>query len=152
MYPEMVGRENVMDGASVKLDGDEAPVELLTDLGAEVAREYEAIKPQIISAAISRMIARAVIAEGARAAGRQDSKGLGVLAALAVEASMVALDRPDTRSWTFLPDRIYVSRMSLPAGTHQIEVNLRGRYPQRQTIELKVYPGEYSVIVVMDPR
>ncbi|MCP4707692.1 MAG: hypothetical protein GY869_03625 [Planctomycetes bacterium] len=152
VYPEMVVRENVMDGASVSLDGDAKPVELLTDLGVEVAREYEVIKPEIISAAISRVIARAAIAEGARAAGRQDSKGLGVVAALAVEAALVALDRPDTRSWTFLPDRIYVSRMSAAAGTHIIEVDLRGRYPQKQTIELEVFPGEYSVIVVMDPR
>ena len=152
VYPEMVGRENVMVGASVKVNGSEKSVELLTDLGAEVAREYEMIKPQIISAAIARVIARAAIAEGARAAGNQDSKNLGVLAALAAEATMVALDRPDTRSWTFLPDRIYVSRMSLPAGMHTIEVNLSGRYPQRQTIELEVFPGEYSVIAVMDPR
>ena len=152
VYPEMVDRENVMVGASVKVNGREMPVELLTDLGAEVAREYETIKPRIISAALARVIARAAIAEGARAAGRQDSRGLGMLAALAAEATMVALDRPDTRSWTFLPDRIYVSRMSLPAGTHKLEVDLRGRYPQRQTINLEVYPGEYSVIVVMEPR
>jgi len=152
VYPEMVGRENLMDGASVKLNGRDMPVELLTDLGAEVAREYETIKPQIISSAIARVIARAAIAEGARAAGRQDSKGLGVVAALAVEAAMVALDRPDTRSWTFMPDRIYVSRLSAPPGTHDLQIGLWGRYPQRQIIELEVYPGEYSVIVVMDPR
>ncbi|MCP4708564.1 MAG: hypothetical protein GY869_08070 [Planctomycetes bacterium] len=136
----------------MSLNGEDVSVELLTDVGGEVAREYETIKPKIISAAIARVIARAAIAEGARAAGKQDSEGLGVLAALAVEAAMVVLDKPDTRSWTLLPDRIYVSRLSAAPGKHQIEVNLLGRYPQRETIELEVFPGEYSVIVFMDPR
>ena len=39
---------------------------------------------------------------------------------------MVALDKPDTRSWTTLPDRVYVARTWLPAGTHQIKIETMG--------------------------
>ena len=151
-YPEMVVRRNLIQDAMVKLNGRDMPVELLTDLGAEIAREYETIKPKIIGSALTRMIARAAAAEGARAAGRKESDTTGVLAALATEILLVALDKPDTRSWTFLPDRIYVSRMSAPPGRHKMQIDLLGRYPKTELIQLDVYPDEYSVIVIMEPR
>ncbi len=152
VYPEMVGRRNSIRGAGVKLNGRDMPVELLTDLGAEIAREYETIKPQIIGSALTRLIARAALAEGARAVGRKESDTAGLLAALATEIVLVALDKPDTRSWTLLPDRIYFSRMSVPPGLHEIQIDLLGSYPQTQSIQLEVYPDEYSVIVIMEPR
>ena len=151
-YPEMVGRQNLVSTAMVKLDDCDIPVELLTDLGVEIAREYETIKPKIIGAALTRLIARAAVAEGARAVGRKKSDAVGLLAALAVELALVALDKPDTRSWTFLPNRIFVSRMSVPPGLHEIRIDLLGRYPQTQSIQINVFPYEYRVIVIMEPR
>ena len=36
--------------------------------------------------------------------------------------TMVALDKPDTRSWTTMPDRVYIARTWLPAGKHHIKI------------------------------
>jgi hypothetical protein len=128
----------------------------VSDLGAMVTRDWEDLKPKVIGAAISRMIVRAVAAEGARAAGRASKDGAGVifgwLAALAVEGTMVALDKPDTRSWTMLASRVYVARTRVPAGKHQVVVWVKGTGEEKHTFEIEVQPGGWAVLDVTTLR
>jgi hypothetical protein len=152
VYPELVAPNNQRTNATVTLSGRNVPVELLTNLGAEITREYETLKPKIIGAALTRMIARAVAAEGAREVARQKGGGSGLLAALATEAALVGLDKPDTRSWTFLPARVYVCRAQVPSGRSEIRVNLLGRTPETRAIQVDVPPGGFSVVAITDPR
>ncbi len=129
-YPELVATRTVFDHAELAIDGQPFEMELASDLTSEIVREYEDIKPKIIGAAISRMIVRAAAAEGGRAAGNSsdsDAAGLiGFLAAATIEATMVALDRPDTRSWATLPAQIEVARTPVPPGLHQVRLTARG--------------------------
>jgi hypothetical protein len=131
-------------------------VELTTDLGVEIEREYELALPRIIGAAISRMIARALVAEGARAAGNQAEEGgaaIGLLAALAVEGTMVALDKPDTRSWTMLPNRVFLSRVPVEPGKHKVEVRAQGPGGhQIHTVEVDVPEGGWVLVDVTTLR
>ena len=106
VYPELVGTPSSLGPATVTVDGAPVAVEQLTDLGAAIRQEYEAAKPKIVAAALSRMAARAALAEGVRAGGKQKSSLLGDLLSILFESTLVALDRPDTRSWTMLPDRV----------------------------------------------
>ena len=153
VYPELVTPDSQVNGAAVRLDGQSLGTELLTDLGAEIAREYETIKPKIIAAALTRMIARAAAAEGARYVGRKkEGKTTGFLAALFTEAALTALDRPDTRSWTLLPGRIYVCRTRVKPGQHEIQVQLSGRAPQTRTVQVDVPPGGYGIAAITEPR
>ncbi len=152
VYPEQVKPNNMLSKATLSLDGRDMPVELLTDLDAEITREYETIKPKIIGAALTRMIARAAAAEGARAVARKKGGATAMLAALATEATLVGLDKPDTRSWTFLPARIYVCRARVNSGRHEISVNLSGRARITRTIEVEVPPKGFSVVVITEPR
>ncbi len=152
VYPEMVKPSNALTNATVSLDGRDVPVELLTDLDAEITREYETIKPKIIGAALTRMIARAAAAEGARAVARKKGGATAMLAALATEATLVGLDKPDTRSWTFLPARLHICRARVKPGRHKINVNLSGRSRQTRTIEVQVPPGGFSVVAITEPR
>ncbi len=153
VYPELTRPNSEVTGAAVRINGQNLPTELLTDLGAEIAREYETIKPKIIAAALSRMITRAVAAEGARyVAPKKEGKTTGFLAALFTEAALTALDKPDTRSWTFLPGRIYVCRTRVEPGQHEIQVQLAGKAPQTRTVQVDVPPGGYGVVVVTEPR
>jgi tetratricopeptide (TPR) repeat protein len=152
IYPELVKPNNMLAKATVSLDGREVPVELLTDLDSEIAREYETIKPKIIGAALTRMIARAAAAEGARAVARKKGGATAMLAALATEATLVGLDKPDTRSWTFLPARLYVCRARVKSGRHEISVNLFGRARETRTIKVEVPPKSFSVVVITEPR
>lgn len=152
VYPELVKANNMFTNATVSLDGREVPVELITDLDAEITREYEAIKPKIIGAALTRMIARAAAAEGSRALTRKKGGATAMLAALATEAALVGLDKPDTRSWTFLPARLYVCRARVRPGRHEIRVGLLGRGRQTRTIEVEVPANGFNVVVITEPR
>jgi len=125
-YPELVPTRQVYTGGTLRVAGSPMPLDFVTDVEAEVLREYELLKPKIVGAALTRMITRAVAAEGARAAGRQQSGALGFLAAALVEGTMVALDKPDTRSWSTLPASVHLARIRVPAGQHEISVDLHG--------------------------
>jgi hypothetical protein len=152
VYPELAVRDNVISGAAVRLNGREVPVELLTDLGHEIAREYEAAKPRILAAALTRLIARAAAAEAARQALRKSDESARTLAALAAEAALLALDKPDTRSWTFLPARIYISRTRVRPGRHELHVTLQGRTQETRIVPVDVPPGGFRVATVVEPR
>ncbi|UCC97462.1 MAG: hypothetical protein JSW66_16670 [Phycisphaerales bacterium] len=151
-YPELTMPDDQVTGATVRLNGQDLPAELLTDLAAEITREYETIKPKIIGAALTRMIARAVAAEGSRYLARKDKKKTSRLAALATEAALTGLDKPDTRSWTFLPARMYVCRTRVRPGQHEVRIELLGKARHIRTIQVQVPPGGYGVVVVTEPR
>jgi hypothetical protein len=150
VYPELVPSESVIRGVDVRLDGRSAPLELATHVGGEIRREYEALKPRIIGAALSRMIVRAAAAEGMRQAGREDSEGLGWVLALLTEGLLVAADKPDTRSWIFLPDEVRVHRSRVAPGRHEIRVGLGNAGDRTATVDLA--PGGFAVVVVTAPR
>lgn len=152
VYPELVARHNLVRGAAVRVDGETVPVELLTNLGVEIAREYEAIKPKIIGAALTRMIARAVASEGVRSLADDRDGATAILAALATEAVLVGLDEPDTRSWTLLPSQIFVARARVRPGRHTIRVDLQDRPQEGREIEVEVAPGGFVVAVIAEPR
>ncbi|MFO0632065.1 MAG: hypothetical protein U0168_04365 [Nannocystaceae bacterium] len=155
-YPELVGHDTVFDDAQAEIDGRALDMELATDLTDEIVREYEDIKPKIIGAALTRMIVRAAAAEGARAAGNQSENGgaiIGFLAAAAIEGTLVALDKPDTRSWTTLPARVHVARATVPAGKHRVEVTVRGPGGwQRKTVPISMPAGGFVVLDVTTLR
>ena len=155
-YPELVSAENLFETATVRVDGHAIPIDLASDLGSEIVSEFEALKPKIIGAALTRMIARAAAAEGARAAGKQaDGAGglVGFLAAAAVEGTLVALDKPDTRSWTTLPDRVFIARSRLPAGAHQVVIDVAGPGGREtHTTDVTVPEGGFVVLDVTTLR
>lgn len=156
VYPELVPAENIFETAHVQVDGHAVPIDLASDLGSEIVAEFDELKPKIIGAALTRMIARAAAAEGARAAGNQaeGAGGLvGFLAAAALEGTLVALDKPDTRSWTTLPDRVYVARSRLPAGAHTVVVEAAGPGGREtRTFDVNVPEGGFLVLDVTTLR
>ena len=137
---------DVFTGGAARVGGAPAALDRVTDVEAEIGREYEAGKPKIIGAALTRMITRAVAAEGARAAGRQQSGGLGFLAAALVEGTMVVLDKPDTRSWSTLPAQVHLTRVRVPAGTHEVSVDLHGGGGAKLRRTVEVPAGGFAVV------
>ena len=150
VYPELVGTPSSIRGASVQVNGRDVPVELLADIGGTVAAEYLAAKPKILAAALTRVAARAAIAEGTRAAGRQESQALGDVLSILVEATMVALDKPDTRSWTMLPDKVLVARVAVNPGAQDVAINYVGGGGRK--VRVDVPQGGTGVVVVTEPR
>ena len=157
VYPELVPSRALFNTGTLVIDGQEHALELATNLDAEIVREYEALKPRIIGAAITRLIVRAAVAEGARAAGSQAKDGagavVGLLAALAAEGAMVAADKPDTRSWTLLPAFVFVARVPVQPGQHKVTVTAMGS-GAREThdFSVDVKAGGFAVLDVTTLR
>lgn len=156
IYPELTPSGAPYDRGRLWIDGTEHPLELASNLEAEIIAEYADLRPKIIGAAITRLIVRAAAAEAARAAGQQSKSNsglVGFLAAAAVEGSMVAADRPDTRSWTLLPARVYIARVPVAAGAHHLEVEASGPGGhERRRADLTVPPRGYAVLDVTTLR
>lgn len=152
VYPEMVATPSSLGTPLVTVNGRDVSLELLANLGSSTMAEYEAAKPQILASALTRVAARAGIAEGARAAGRQGSGDLGTVVALLVEATMVALDKPDTRSWTMLPDRVLVARVPVKPGMQDVSVSFRNGYGNPRLVKVDVPQQGWGVVVVTEPR
>ena len=157
IYPELVPSRALFNTGTLQVDGAEWPLELATNLDAEIVREYEALKPKIIGAAISRMIVRAAVAEGARAAGKQAKDGagaiVGLLAALAAEGAMVAADKPDTRSWTLLPAFVFVARVPVQPGQHRVAITAMGSGGrEHRDLSVDVKSGGFAVVDVTTLR
>ena len=89
-------------------------------------------------------------AEGVRALGRRRDEGLGEVLALLVEGRLVALDEPDTRSWTLLPARAAAVRVAVAPGVHDVGVQQDGRAPERFAVD--VQKGGFAAVVVTAPR
>lgn len=152
-FPDLEPAGNLFDSASWTIDGMPIQLDLVSDLGSEIVREFDELKPKIIGSAITRMIVRAAAAEGARAAGNQANGVVGLISALAVEGTMVALDKPDTRSWTTLPDKVFIGRAQVPPGEHTLDILVQGSGGQeRRTATVNVGQGGYVVLDVTTLR
>ena len=151
VYPELKNTPSRLGRPSVRVGGQPADVEMLSDLSTAVREEYEDAKPRILAAAITRMLARAAAAEGVRVAGNEESQALGDVLSILFEATLVALDKPDTRSWTMLPGRISVARIPVAPGEHTVEVDFgRDGTTRRQTV--RVAPGSWAAAIITEPR
>jgi hypothetical protein len=152
VYPKLVDTPSRIGAASVRVGGSPLTLDPLVDLGAAVRGDYKDLEPMIIAAALTRLAARAAVAEGVRAAGNQSSGGLGDVLALVVEGAAVAADRPDTRSWTMMPGKVFVGRVALPAGTHEVEIAFSGVAAANRTLTIDMPAGGYRAVVITEPR
>jgi hypothetical protein len=115
------------------VDERQLPLEGLLAVDTEAVRAWKEVQGAIVASAITRMVTRIVAGEATR---RATGGGvLGAILSLGTQATMTAMDTPDTRSWATLPARIAVGRLRLPPGRHSVRIRVRG-VEKRQTVEL----------------
>ena len=116
------------------IDDRQHGLEGMLAVDIESERAWKRVEGAIVASAITRMITRIVAGE----ATRQATGGgvVGALLSLGTQATMTAVDTPDTRSWSTLPARIAFGRVRLPPGRHTIRIRARG-LEKRQTIDLR---------------
>jgi hypothetical protein len=122
---------------------DRRPVALdnVVAIDVETAKAWKENLGVIVASAITRMIARVVAGEATRKVAGGGVGGL--LLSLGTQATMTAVDTPDTRSWSTLPARIAITRVRVPAGKHTVELEARGAR-KRQEVDLK--PNDWAVV------
>lgn len=145
-YPELIPHQDRFVNASLRVGERSTPIHALTDISQEIVSEYERLKPKIVGAALTRMIVRAASAEAARAVGNRQSGALGFLTAALVEGTLVAMDKPDTRSWSMLPARVYLARIRVPPGSHSVRAELQGSSYASLVREVEVPEGGFALV------
>jgi uncharacterized protein len=139
-YPELGEPRGTWEVPSFKLDGASQVVEGTLAVDAEARRAWDQVKGTVVASAITRMIARAATGELLR---RSAGGELGALLSLGTQATLTAVDTPDTRSWATLPARIAIGRVRVKPGPHTVDVALRG-VGKRQSIN--VPPRGFAVM------
>lgn len=132
----------------VRLDGQYIQLEEAVNVDREVRAEWKKIEGRIIVSAITRMVARLLVGKGIEAAAGKDNV-VGLIGSLAAQATLSALDTPDTRSWETLPARVAVARVRLPAGRHRVVLDVRG---WQRTQEILVDKNGWQVVSLMALR
>ncbi|HEU0016324.1 MAG TPA: hypothetical protein VFQ45_21775, partial [Longimicrobium sp.] len=67
---------------------------------------------------------------------KEGGEAAGFLAGLVANVGGNALERADTRSWSLLPDRVSVARLSLPPGEHRVSIEVTGEDGTVATLDL----------------
>jgi len=147
-FPSLAPGQGKYETPGCKLDGQWVQLEEAVDIDREVRAEWKKIEGKIIVSAITRMIARVAVGQGIQSAAGRDNV-VGLLASLGAQATLSALDTPDTRSWETLPARVAVARVRLPAGRHQVSIDARGWHRSQ---EIVVEKGGWSVVSLMALR
>jgi hypothetical protein len=149
-YPEL-GQPRI-GKVEPRLFVDQKPQALdgILAVDAEARRAWDDAKGQVMAAAITRTITRVLAGMAAGSAAKAASKdeGIGVLVALATQATLTAVDTPDTRSWETLPARIAIARVRLPPGTHSVSMSANGGQTQK-TVTLSPNGFGVSALTVL---
>jgi hypothetical protein len=124
-YPTLAPEQGSYEVPTCSVDGKAIPMEQAVNVSSEVIAEWHKIEGKIILSAITRLIARFAVGEGIQQVGGRDSP-LAFLASLGAQATLTALDTPDTRSWETLPARVAVGRVHVGAGRHTVVAEARG--------------------------
>jgi len=129
---------------------------------SEIVNDISALAEQSLDDRITRIrvrtIARAaikyaLIQQVSRKVEKQSGNAaLGWVTKKALTAGSTAMERADIRSWRSLPDKILMSRLALPAGTHTVIIkgyDSNGNEIHRKTIkDIVIQPGKKTFAIV----
>lgn len=128
--PAMESTPTALPGARVVAGDHEAPTTLAHDLSAVARLTFEEQQGK----RIVRSLVRALTKYLATREVKQENELLGWF----VNAATSLSERADTRSWSTLPDIVRLGRLDLPAGRHDVELELldeRGQLVRTATFE-----------------
>jgi hypothetical protein len=128
-YPELGKARTGWIDPQLSVDRTPQALDGVLAVDLEAQRAWEDAKGAVIASAITRMVTRIIAGTTAGyAAGKASNNDLvGALVSLGTQATLTAVDTPDTRSWETLPARIAIGRLRLSPGTHQITISANGR-------------------------
>jgi len=133
-YPTLAPDQGGYSVPTCTVDGKSIPMTEAVNVSAEVTAQWRKIEGKIILSAITRLVTRYAVGEGIEKVG---GKGpLALLASLGTQATLTALDTPDTRSWETLPARVAIGRVRIAAGKHTVAAAARG-VTRTQSIDVK---------------
>jgi uncharacterized protein len=123
-YPTLAPEQGGYTIPTCSVDGKPIAMTEAVNVSAEVTSQWRKIEGKIILSAITRLVTRYAVGEGIEKVGGKNP--LALLASLGTQATLTALDTPDTRSWETLPARVAIGRTRIAAGRHTVTAVARG--------------------------
>jgi uncharacterized protein len=145
-FPTLAPGQGSYETPTCAVDGQYVRLEQAVDISAQVQAEWKKIEGTIILSAITRLISRVLVGEAIKQA---DSGVVGFLASLGAQATLTALDTPDTRSWETLPAHVAIARVRMPAGAHRVRLSARGVL---RDVPVQLGKGDWAVVSLMALR
>jgi uncharacterized protein len=133
-YPTLAPEQGGYTVPTCTVDGKAIPMTEAVNISAAVTAQWRKIEGKIILSAITRLVARYAVGEGIEKVGGKSPFAL--LASLGTQATLTALDTPDTRSWETLPARVAIGRVRIAPGKHTVIATARG-VTRTQAIDVK---------------
>lgn len=126
-FPELETQPLTVVSSFAQVGGQQYRLQKMADLEAAARADLEERLPGIWFRAAARAVAKQVAAEQARQAARSASKedSVGDLTRLFVNIVGAVTEKADTRQWFTLPAQIYMARIFLPPGEHDIRLLFR---------------------------
>jgi uncharacterized protein len=141
-FPDLPKARSQYDAPWFTVDGRRLALEGIVRVDQEAKRAWEDVKGTVVASAITRLVARVAAGKGVEAAAGSNGVA-GVLLGLATQATLTAVDTPDTRSWATLPARMSFGRVRLPPGAHTVELGARSA---RTTKRVDIAAGGFAVV------
>ncbi len=110
----------------------------LVNLDRIAYQTLEDRRGRLLAKGAARLIAKGQMNKAA-------NEHFGILGGIAMNAFTAATETADTRSWTLLPKRFYLSRIKLPAGEHHIKAFTDGRL---SPLDVKIEKGKKKIVRV----
>ncbi len=142
-FPDLAKARGQYDAPWFTVDGRRLALEGIVRVDQEAQRAWEDVKGTVVASAITRLVARVAAGKGVEAAAGSQNGVAGLLLGLATQATLTAVDTPDTRSWATLPARMSFGRVRLPPGAHSVELGARSA---RTTKRVDIAPGGFAVV------
>lgn len=117
------------------------------DLSAGVRSDFNDQRADMIARTVLRAATKMVIGAGLEEAVAKDNEAARDLVGALANLGAALTERADTRSWHLLPGSVSLMRLRLPAGEHQLELEMGeegGRALSLGTVEVE--PGRLRVL------
>jgi hypothetical protein len=140
-YPDLEKKQQSYGEPAFALGGRWQRLEGIIAVDQEMRRAWAKTRGVVVASAITRMLSRVVAGETIRQSVGKKQGLLGAVLSLGAQATLSALDTPDTRSWSTLPARIAFGRVRVAPGTHEIVLGARD---VRRRIRVKLRAGGWA--------
>ena len=123
---------------TLNYQGKNYKAEEIVRLQSLAAKQLKDQLPIIVARQITRLIAKEEIRQTLARKG-------GDVGNIFANLYNIATEKADTRSWSTLPDSIHILRLSLPAGTHTLNIHING---VNQPVEVSVNRDKQTLVTL----
>ena len=94
------------------------------DLSAGTRRDFEAERPAMLARTVARAAAKVGLSTSVEESVKKKDEAAGQLLGILTNLGTLLTERADTRGWHLLPGSISLVRLRLPAGTHELQLEV----------------------------